>query len=88
MARQSFSNTPEEREIMIREAAYYRYLEHGCSDGHDVEDWLAAEAELEARAKHTLSLKARPAAGAADKLKRVVAKAPRGAARPSGMPGR
>ncbi len=88
MARQSFSNTPEERDIMIREAAYYRYLEHGCSDGHDVEDWLAAEAELEARAKHTLSLKARPADGAADKPKRVVAKAPRRTARPSGMPGR
>lgn len=37
----------EEREAMIREAAYYRYLERGCAPGHDLDDWLAAEAELE-----------------------------------------
>lgn len=37
----------EERENMIREAAYYRYLEHGCCDGHDLDDWFEAETELE-----------------------------------------
>lgn len=40
-------HTLEERESRIREAAYYRYLERGCCDGHDVEDWLAAEAEID-----------------------------------------
>lgn len=28
---------------MIREAAYYRYLQRGCEPGHELEDWLAAE---------------------------------------------
>jgi hypothetical protein len=31
---------------MIREAAYYRYVERGFVHGHDLDDWLAAEAEL------------------------------------------
>jgi ribosomal protein L7/L12 len=30
----------------IAARAYERYLERGGRDGHDVEDWLAAEAEL------------------------------------------
>jgi hypothetical protein len=33
----------DERETMIREAAYYRYLQRGCVPGHEMEDWLAAE---------------------------------------------
>lgn len=37
----------EERETLIREAAYYHYEQRGYAPGHDVEDWLAAEAELE-----------------------------------------
>jgi hypothetical protein len=37
----------EQREAMIREAAYYRCLQRGFAPGHDLEDWLAAEAELE-----------------------------------------
>jgi hypothetical protein len=36
----------EERQRMIREAAYYRYVQRGYADGHDLEDWVAAEAEL------------------------------------------
>lgn len=36
----------EQRERMIREAAYFRYLQHGSVPGHDLDDWLAAEAEL------------------------------------------
>lgn len=39
----------DERERMIRDAAYLRYQEGGCVDGRDVEDWLAAEAEIDAR---------------------------------------
>lgn len=47
------SNVPSDREIsleqlerMIREAAYFRYLQRGSVLGHDLDDWLAAEAEL------------------------------------------
>jgi hypothetical protein len=35
--------TPTEK---IRERAYQLYEEHGRQDGHDVEDWLAAEGEI------------------------------------------
>ena len=77
-------HTLEERETRIREAAYYRYLEHGCCDGHAMEDWLEAEAELE----HTspsppevtqLSVQQSSVHGAAheDKLKRSVKRKPR-----------
>ncbi len=77
-------HTLEERENMIREAAYYLYIEHGCCDGHDLDDWLAAEAELEHGAPPPLE--AAPAGvqqssvhGAAsnDKLKRTVRGKPR-----------
>lgn len=37
---------PERRERMIREAAYFRYVQRGSVLGHDLDDWLAAEAEL------------------------------------------
>lgn len=37
----------EQRETMIREAAYYHYMKRGHTPGHDLDDWLAAEAELE-----------------------------------------
>jgi hypothetical protein len=30
----------------IETRAYYRYVERGCLDGFDVDDWLAAEVEL------------------------------------------
>lgn len=36
------------REQMIREAAYLRYRARGCEEGHAVDDWLAAEAEIAA----------------------------------------
>src|SRR5512139_3393547 len=38
---------PVEREAMIREAAYFHYAQRGYAPGHDLDDWLAAEAELE-----------------------------------------
>jgi hypothetical protein len=35
------------RHRMISEAAYYLYTQRGYEDGHDVEDWLEAEAEID-----------------------------------------
>lgn len=37
----------EQREAMIRDAAYFHYTQRGYAHGHDLEDWLAAEAEIE-----------------------------------------
>jgi hypothetical protein len=37
----------EQREAMIRDAAYYHYAKRGYAPGHELEDWLAAEAEIE-----------------------------------------
>ena len=33
-------------EEFIRLRAYQYYEERGCEDGHDLEDWLRAEAEI------------------------------------------
>lgn len=30
----------------IRHRAYELYVQRGCESGHDIEDWLRAEAEL------------------------------------------
>jgi len=38
---------PEVRYRMVSEAAYHRYLDRGCEDGFDVDDWLVAEAEVD-----------------------------------------
>jgi hypothetical protein len=37
------------REALIAELAYFRAQSRGFEPGHEVEDWLAAEAELEKR---------------------------------------
>jgi hypothetical protein len=37
----------EQRETMIRDAAYFRFVQRGYAHGHDVEDWIAAEAEVD-----------------------------------------
>jgi hypothetical protein len=37
------------RETMIAELAYFRALSRGFEPGHEVEDWLAAEAEVDKR---------------------------------------
>jgi hypothetical protein len=39
--------TPEERARMIAEAAYYLAERRGFAPGHELEDWLAAEAEID-----------------------------------------
>ncbi|HEY3839958.1 MAG TPA: DUF2934 domain-containing protein [Bryobacteraceae bacterium] len=37
---------PVPLEEKIRQRAHELYLQRGCEDGHDVEDWLQAEAEV------------------------------------------
>lgn len=38
--------TPDERNQMIATAAYRRAEQRGFESGHELEDWLAAEAEI------------------------------------------
>ena len=35
----------------VRAEAYRLYVDRGCEDGHDIEDWLAAEALVRARTR-------------------------------------
>lgn len=39
--------TPEERHTMVAEAAYYRAEQHGFNPDRQIEDWLAAEEEVD-----------------------------------------
>ena len=39
--------SPEERWRMVATAAYHRAERRGFAPGHEVEDWLAAEKEIE-----------------------------------------
>lgn len=39
--------SPEQRQHMIGEAAYYRYVHRGYAPGHDLDDWLEAEADFD-----------------------------------------
>jgi hypothetical protein len=41
--------TEEERRRMIAEAAYYRAEQRGFCGGSETEDWLTAEAEINAK---------------------------------------
>ncbi len=38
---------PEVRAAMIAEAAYFRAQRRGFAPGHELEDWLTAEAEID-----------------------------------------
>ena len=40
---------PEHRAALIAEAAFFRAERRGFHPGHEVEDWLAAESEVDAR---------------------------------------
>jgi hypothetical protein len=40
--------SPQEREQMVAVAAYYRALHRSFEPGHELEDWLEAEAEVDA----------------------------------------
>jgi hypothetical protein len=50
------------RRVLIAEAAYYRALRRGFTDGDPLADWLAAEAEIDA----LLDAQEEPGDGAAD----------------------
>ena len=49
LAEQRRIPTRAEREQMIAEAAYYRAQNREFAPGHELEDWLEAEAELRAQ---------------------------------------
>ncbi|TYP91246.1 MULTISPECIES: DUF2934 domain-containing protein [Nitrosomonas] len=78
------SYSPEQRETMIREAAYYQYAKRGYASGYELEDWLAAEAEFERRMPESeklppnIELQESGTHGRAkdDKLKRMVKQHP------------
>jgi hypothetical protein len=38
---------PESRRALIAQAAFYRAERRGFEPGHEVQDWLAAEAEVD-----------------------------------------
>jgi Protein of unknown function (DUF2934) len=40
---------PKPREELIAELAYFRALDRGFEPGHEVDDWLAAEADFNLR---------------------------------------
>ena len=50
-AESSYANfvDPKQRAALIAEAAYFRAEKRGFAPGHEQEDWLAAEAEVDAR---------------------------------------
>jgi len=39
---------PQQRAALIARAAYFRAMHRGFSPGHEMTDWLAAEAEVDA----------------------------------------
>jgi hypothetical protein len=48
VTRSSAYMEPEARDAMIGEAAYFRSAHRGFEPGHEVDDWLAAESEIDA----------------------------------------
>jgi hypothetical protein len=74
----------EQREAMIRDAAYYHYAKRGYAPGHELDDWLAAEAELERRTPESpefppnteVQQSSVHGAGMDDELKRIVRQHP------------
>lgn len=49
MTMETRENPPAVPQEAIAIRAYELYCAHGCEDGHDVDDWLAAEAQLRPR---------------------------------------
>ncbi len=45
------SDMMQERHRQIEEVAYYKAEERGFEPGHELEDWLAAEAEVDAASR-------------------------------------
>lgn len=52
MARKNVDESmpPVDRAHMIAEAAYYKAVRRGFAPGHELSDWLEAEADIEAMA--------------------------------------
>jgi hypothetical protein len=48
--------SPEEVRKLISEAAYYRAKQRGFAPGHELEDWIQAEAEVLHRLKSPRSV--------------------------------
>lgn len=48
VTRSSAYMEPQVREAMIAESAYFRSAHRGFEPGHEVDDWLAAESEIDA----------------------------------------
>jgi hypothetical protein len=75
----------EQREAMIRDAAYYHYAKRDYAPGHELEDWLAAEAEIERGMAESEAFPPGAAvqqssvhgAGMDDELKRIVRQHPK-----------
>lgn len=59
------SSALEEAEELIRLRAYGLYEERGRENGHDLEDWLRAEAEILEKKQPRSTARSRAAAGAA-----------------------
>ena len=49
---------PEQRRAMIAEAAYYKAEHRGFASGYELEDWLAAETEVDGALAHDSLLSA------------------------------
>jgi hypothetical protein len=52
--------THEERQRMVAEAAYYRALQRGFSAGGEMDDWLAAEREIDRRFAEAREMRSSP----------------------------
>jgi hypothetical protein len=50
---------PEHRATLIAEAAFLRAEKRGFAPGSEIEDWLAAEAEVDAKLLHGVSSRPR-----------------------------
>jgi len=48
ITRSAAAVTPGQRQSMIAEAAYYLALQRNLEPGHEVQDWLRAERQIEA----------------------------------------
>ncbi len=49
MAKFAAKISPEQRQHMIEEAAYYRAEQRGFCCGNEIQDWLDAEAEIDSK---------------------------------------
>ena len=48
VSRSSAYIEPETRDALVAESAYFRSAHRGFEPGHEVDDWLAAESEIDA----------------------------------------